>query len=358
MTDPSGAATSITGDAGVIDCDVQTVVPKVDALIPYLTDHWKEYVAQSAFRGPVDTAYPKGFATTARAGTQPPGGGPAGSDIETTCRQALAGVEFAILNNVYSVDSVHNPDSAMAMARSVNDWTATEWLPRDARLRASMTVPIQQPTIAAEEIARAGGRDRFVQVLLPARTRIPLGNRVYHPIYEAATRHGLTIGIHFGGAPGNAPTGVGWPSYYIEEFAGMAQVAQSQVASLIAEGVFERFPTLTVVFIEVGWTWVPSLMWQLDRAWRSTRRTVPWVRKPPSDAIREHIRLTLTPTHAPSQSGLLAQIVEQMGTDEMLLFSSAYPREHGEDPSAILSELPRKVVRRIRSENARATYRL
>ena len=58
----------------VIDADLHNVVPSVEALVPYLADHWREYVRQSAFRGPVDTAH---LATeeTVRCGiVQVPGG--------------------------------------------------------------------------------------------------------------------------------------------------------------------------------------------------------------------------------------------------------------------------------------------
>ena len=62
-------------------------------------------------------------------------------------------------------------------------------------------------------------------------------------MYEAAEAHGLPIGIHFGGQGGHPITGAGWPSYYIEDHAGMSTAFQAQVISLVFEGVFERFPT-------------------------------------------------------------------------------------------------------------------
>src|SRR5262245_8203053 len=140
---------------------------------------WVEYVKQSAFRGPTDTSYPKGAASSARPDAAPPAGGPPGSDLPTLRQQALdEGVEIGVLNCLYAVDSVHNPDSAMALARAVNDWQVVEWLEKEPRLRASIVVPSQNPTMAAPEIERVGRRRGFVQVLLPAQTRLPLGNRL------------------------------------------------------------------------------------------------------------------------------------------------------------------------------------
>ncbi len=86
------------------------------------------------------------------------------------------------------------------------------------------------------------GDPRFCQVLLMSRTSEPLGRQRYWPIYEAAAEAGLPVGIHAFGYSGHAMTNGGWPSFYIEEVQEHATSAQAQVASLVVEGVFERFP--------------------------------------------------------------------------------------------------------------------
>jgi predicted TIM-barrel fold metal-dependent hydrolase len=317
---------------GVIDADLHNAVPKIDALFPYLAPVWVEYVQQSAFKGPADTSYPKGAPST---GTDAP-------DLDTFQRQALGEtVEVGILNCLYAVDSIHNPDSAMALARAVNDWQIAEWLDKEPRLRASIVVPSQNPTMAADEVRRAAKHSRFVQVLLPARTRAPLGNRLYRPIFEAAVDHDLVVGVHFGGSPGNPPTAAGWHSSYIEEYAAMAQVAQEQVESMAADGLFAELPRLRVAVIECGWTWLPPLMERLG-----------------ADAIRPHVKLTLTPTHPPPRPGVLAEVVARLGSDEMLMYSSDYPHVHAESPVEILAGLPAETARKIKSENARSFYHL
>ena len=54
----------------------------------------------------------------------------------------------------------------------------------------------------------------------------------------------------------------------MEEHHSVAQTMQAVVASLVFEGVLERFPELRVVIMEGGLGWVPSLV----RAWTSTGR--------------------------------------------------------------------------------------
>jgi predicted TIM-barrel fold metal-dependent hydrolase len=345
----------------VIDCDIHNVVPSVEALVPFLSDHWREYIRQSAFRGPVDTSYPPGVPTSARPGSKPPNGGPPGSDLELIRQQVLDAwdAEFGILSCAYAVDSIHNPDSADAMARAVNDWQVAEWLDQEPRLRASLVIPSQQPQLAAREIDRIGDHPGFVQVFLPVRSEALYGNRRYRPIFEAAVRHDLVVGIHFGGSPGNPPTASGWPSYYLEEYVDMASIFQSQVLNMIVEGLFDEFPTLRVALIEGGFTWMSSLMWRIDKEWRGLHREIPWNRRLPSQYIREHIRLTIQPIDAPPTEKQLLEVVDQLGSEDLLMFSTDYPHWHFDTPEEALPvTLPDNLKRKIMSENARAFYRL
>jgi predicted TIM-barrel fold metal-dependent hydrolase len=245
------------------------------------------------------------------------------------------------------------------MAAAVNDWLVAEWLEKEHRLRASVVVPTHVPDMAAQEIDRVGGHPGFVQVLLPVRSEAPYGNRRYLPIFEAAVRNNLVVSLQFGGAPGNPPTGSGWPSYYIEEYVGMAQVFQTQVLNLIVEGVFDRFPELRIALVESGWTWLPSLMWRIDKDWKGLRREVPWNTRVPSAYIRDRMRVSLQPMDAPEDPEKLLQIMKQLGSDELLMFSTDHPHWHFDDPSdALPAGLSPTLRSKILRDNARAFYQL
>jgi predicted TIM-barrel fold metal-dependent hydrolase len=357
----AGSVGSVPTGQVVIDCDIHNEVPKGQALFPYLPEYWVEHMTNTMFKGPTESSYPPGSPVAARPGSKPDDDTPAGSSLALLQEQVLdpSGVQYGILNCLYAVDSLHNPDAAVALASAVNDWQIAEWLDKEPRLRASIVVPSQIPALAAREIDRVADHPGFVQVLLPARTQHPLGSRLFHPLWEAIARHDLVAGIHFGGVPGNPPTPSGWPSYFFEEYVGMASVFASQVTSIIVEGVFDQFPTLRVALLEAGFTWLPPHMWRFDKEWRNLRRLVPWVKRAPSEYIREHMRLTIQPLDAPPEPRQLLQVVDQLGSDELLLYASDYPHRHAADPEqALLRHLPEALARKIRGENARALYRL
>lgn len=342
----------------MIDCALYTQIPSVLALYPYLSSWWQDYIRESGFAGPERMGYPIDSPLTLRAAALPAHA--AGPDLVTQYIQLLDawGISHGVVSCPFNVASLHNEDLAAALASAANAWQQAEWLARDARLRASLLVPGQNAALAAAEIDRLGGEPGFVQVLLPVLAEAPYGKRRYWPIYEAAQRHGLAIGIYDGGANVSG-TAVGQPTYALEEYVDRAQAFQSQVLSLVSEGVFVQFPELRVVLLGSGCTWLPSLLWRFDKNWRGLRREVPWLEQPPSHYVHRHIRLTLQPFDAPDGAASLPRFVEACGSDQLLLFSSEYPYWHGEPPEQALPEdVPAALRVKILEENARAVYRL
>jgi uncharacterized protein len=138
----------------------------------------------------------------------------------------------------------------------------------------------------------------------------------------------------------------------------MAHVFQSQLMSLVAEGVFDQFPELRIVCAESGWTWLPSMLWRLDKEWKGLRREVPWVKRAPSEYILEHVRFTLQPVDAPPEPQFLIETLEQIGSDDLLLFSTDWPHYQYDTPAeAFPLDLPPAQTAKILRENAVAFYR-
>jgi predicted TIM-barrel fold metal-dependent hydrolase len=64
---------------------------------------------------------------------------------------------------------------------------------------------------------------------------------------------------------------------------------------------------------------------------------------------------------APPDAAHLLQVIDQLGSDELLMFSTDYPHWHfsPDDPhQAVPAGLPEGTRRKILSENARDFYRL
>ena len=342
---------------GAIDCDIHPSIPGLDALLPYMPDTWREIIQIRGIDGLNSISYPARSPLTARPDWSPEKGKPAATlaQIQRECLDPF-GSAIAICNCLYGVQLLFSEDMAAAFARAVNGWMAAELLDRDPRLRASIVVPIQNVELAVDEIERCAQDPRFVQVLLLASGDHPLGKRMYWPIYAAAARHKLPIGIHAGSNYHNPPTAVGWPSYYTEDYVAQAQAFQSQLTSLFCEGVFNRYPDLKVVLLESGWTWLPAHLWRLTKYWRGLRMEIPWADRSPADVVRSNVRLSLQPTDAPPDAASLQRIIEHLQSDELLLFSTDYPHWQFDGMAAIPEGLSPALVRKVTVDNPRATY--
>jgi predicted TIM-barrel fold metal-dependent hydrolase len=342
---------------GGIDCDIHPTLPGLQALFPYLPEHWRETFTLRGMHELVSNNYPPGSPLSYRPDWRPRDGS-TDSMLTQLREQALDpwGTHVAICNCLYGVQLLHSEDMAAAIARAMNEWTARELLDREPRLRASIVIPVQNPQLAAEEIERCAPDRRFVQVLMLAMGDTPLGRRAHWPIYAAAVRHGLPVGIHAGSSYHNPTTPTGWSSYYTEDYVNQAQAFQTQLASLIYEGVFTKFPELRVVLIESGFTWLPACVWRLTKFWRGLRSEVPWVGRSPAEIVRDNLRLTLQPVDAPPQTAQLERFWEHMDSDEMLLFSTDYPHWQFDGDAALPESLPAAMRRKIMIDNPLATY--
>jgi len=311
--------------AAAIDCDVHPPVPTMGRLRDHLDERWRDFVLEHGVRS-LETTYEMVRAPLFRR---------PGADPAQPVREDL-GVGTAILHCLAGVQAFHSEDLAAALAAAVNDWVRAEWLDRDPRLRASIVIPQQSAELAVREIERLAGDQRFVAVLLLGRGETPLGRRPHWPIYEAAERHGLAVAIHPGGNVGSAITPVGWPSHLCEDVVTAASVLQAQLLSLVAEGVFRRFPRLRAVLLESGVTWLPGFLWRADKDWKGIRREIPWVDRLPSEIVSEHVRFSLHPFDGPPD--VYPELVEQAGGDHMFLFATDHPHWSLEAPLPGLSE--------------------
>ncbi len=97
------------------------------------------------------------------------------------------------------------------------------------------------------------------------------------------------------------------------------------LATMLFDGVFDRFPLLRIGVIEQGAIWVPSWMRQMESAFEAFVKHEDRVRSlelRPSEYVRRSMKFTPYPTED------VGWIIEQAG-DEVAMFNSDYPHVEG-----------------------------
>lgn len=340
-----------------IDCDIHPAMPTTKLLLPFLDEYWANQIVVRGIDGLNLASYAPRLPLTARPDWRH-GDAIPGSRLETIRRDALDGFgsSLAILNCLHGAQATFSEDLAAALCKAINDWLVVEWLDKEPRLRASILVPMQSPELAVEEIERRAKDHRFVQVLLLAGGDEPLGKRRFWPIYAAAEKHGLAIGIHAGSQNRIPSTSIGWTSYRFENYVAQSQVFQAQLLSFVMQGVFSKFPKLTLVLIESGVTWLPATMWRAIKIWRAMRMEVPWVNRSPADIVREHVRLTVQPFDCSGDPQEVERTIAHIGSQDMFLFASDYPHWQFDGDDPMPKGFSPELARRIRVDNPLATY--
>jgi predicted TIM-barrel fold metal-dependent hydrolase len=357
-------------DLTLIDSDIHQTISKPDDLYPYMPEVYREQMVDQGLRVP-SSGY---FTIPLRAGRNDLsyGGDPAkhsyvklGDDFELFKREHLDvwNVDYALLTGGtgYGTSTIPDPDFGAAICRAFNDWTLEHWAARDGRLIVAINLCASDPQRAIEEIDRLGDHPKVKAVMLPSGSRLPYGNRFFHPIWRACEEHGLVVGIHpgaEGAGMAGPPTGVGYPTYYIETRMARPQMGMAHAVSLIAEGVFVKFPRLRFLFNEMDQFWAVGLMWHMDADWKSLREQTPWLKRLPSEYFREHVRIGSQPMLEPERHEQFFAMLDAMYAEETLVYCSDWPHFDWDDPATTFPRLPERLHRRVFVENARELFGL
>ena len=369
VTAPTLTAPAKRVDVKIVDCDVHATPRSPDEFASYIPEPWRSkgwpravYAANSASL----YAAPMGGKplTSGRIDARPPGGGPPASDPAWLEKQlfAEAGVDVGIIMPLV-VRPMANPEHESAVCAAANNWLADTWLGRynaHERFRGALRICTAAPDLAAAEIDRWAGHPYFAEIMVNPYDATPLGHPQFDPIYRAASRAGLVIAIHVSRSPGmHLLTPVGFASYFAEHQGVSYPLAyMTHFISLLCEGVFERFPDLRVSVVEGGFTWLPPVMWKLDRLWETFRSEIPNVRRRPSEYLAEHVRFTTQPIDEPARLKDLDVIFDWYDYSRLLLFSTDYPHWDFDNPHTVLSRFPAAIRERVAYRNALEFFRL
>jgi predicted TIM-barrel fold metal-dependent hydrolase len=356
----AGLARGAGAQTLLIDTDVHEYLKSGTSLLPYLDPAWQHYITQygwdmTGFPSENPYTMPSTDGITARAEWVLPDRTMA-TDVAAMRAHLLdgVGVTHAILNGFFQPSAQRGQyEFATALASAYNDWQIHEWLEKEPRLRGSVHVVAHDPKSAAREIDRVAEHPQIVQAFLPTVTNLEYGDPHYRPIFEAAARTRLVVAFHHGP---HTRTVLGYPRYFIQWHTTAApQAAMNQLLSLICNGLFDHLPELKVAFLETGIAWVPWFMWRLDQQYRELRLEVPWVKRLPSDHMRDSVRISTQPATDVTPTNF-AKLVEMTDSDRMFMFSSDYPHYDADGADRWLPGLPEGLGRRIRYQNALETY--
>ena len=162
------------------------------------------------------------------------------------------------------------------------------------------------------------------------------------PVWAQAQEAGIPIVFHVGGTgdlldPAYFRNGLPIPpdfhggeeNFRSVDYMGIAHPPMQTLATLIFDGVLERFPSLKIGVIEQGAIWVPGWARRMESAIDAFERHEERLQKlslRPTEYIERQIRVTPYPTED------VGWIIDNIGPD-VCLFSSDYPHvEGGRDP--------------------------
>jgi uncharacterized protein len=214
----------------------------------------------------------------------------------------------------------------------------------DPRLLATCYVPLRD-FAKSREIAREAIAAGAKALLVPS--GCPRGHAPSHPglfpVWEQAVEAHLPVVFHVGGGLRAADDRLLDPDYFAnggppvpdfhggdENFRSVDYMAiptapMQTIATLIFDGVLDRFPALRLGVIEQGASWVPSWMRFMESAFEAFRKNEERLQKlalRPSEYVRRQVRATPYPAED------VGWITANAG-DEVCLFSSDYPHVEG-----------------------------
>ena len=355
------AAPQATVDVRLVDCDIHLAPRSDEELLEHVPAGLRARIGDGRTLATRTVYLP--FGNPARLDAYGDDGLPPGSDPDLVKRQLFGDerADFGIIAAL--VGQGADPALNAAVCAATNAWQAATWLAEeDVRLFGSIAVAVDDLAGAVAEIERWAGHPGFKQVLISHDTDRPLGHPQYDPLWEAASRHGLPVGIHFNDSHrlSLGATPLGHFRHYVTYHALTHPLEYAaHIASWICGGTFTRFPELRVVLLEGGFLWHRPLIARLAHQWEAKRTRMPGAGKDPVRCVREHIRFTSQPIEEADPARDVTGLLTLADGEHVLMFSSDYPHYDYDNPlRALPPGLTDETRRRIMCENARELYGL
>jgi len=156
---------------------------------------------------------------------------------------------------------VETPETAVRLARMVNDAFAEVVASKKGRFATLATLPLNDPAASVAEFERATTQLGFPGAMLFSNVNsIALSDERFWPLYEAANDQDAVLYIH-----PTTPVGVeAMTEYWLMPLCGFLFDTTLAAAKLVFSGVVERFPRIRWVLCHLGGT-IPFLVERLGR---------------------------------------------------------------------------------------------
>ncbi len=342
----------------VVDVDLH-LAERPEDLAPYTDLPWRRAVAEPTPNPPWSLSgalHP--WLGAARDATPP-----ARTPRELIAHMDTAGLSAGIVlpGPLLKVGALPTAAYAAALARAYNRWLDAEWLGCDGRIYGAIIAAPQIPDDAAREIAHAAAHPWVAGVLLPMGGVDPLwGDRRYDAIYAAATDANLPVILHGGGdllLPGSPNRGTQFASVFEQQAMSHPLAAMAHLVSMTSTGVFARFPTLRVLFLEAGISWFAHIVLRMDKEYNENRRDIPYYTDRVSAYLRRQVWLGTHPLESAAQPANLDAIIRLCGGIERIAFGSHWPLAGHDAVDRIAAAFPDATAcARVMGENAIALF--
>jgi predicted TIM-barrel fold metal-dependent hydrolase len=234
--------------------------------------------------------------------------------------------------------SMFHKTMVTTLASAFNDYLVNEVFPVSPRIKASVMINHRDPAAGAAEIRRVGDHPQFLAVYTEFGGNYePIGSAPHDPIFEAAVERDLAVVTHIGTFWQQfTPIAEGTRTW--TELVGISSVSicLAFVASMIMQGLFDKFPTLKVVVQEGGFWWLADFMARADDYYLShpgdikmTERKLEsgerFLRKLPSEYFESNIRFSSQPVCMPKNPKHFKMLMDVCFGEDLLMYSSDWP---------------------------------
>jgi predicted TIM-barrel fold metal-dependent hydrolase len=167
------------------------------------------------------------------------------------------GIDWTVLypTIALSYGKIVSLDYAVEVTRAYNNWLHQTYLRFSPRFKGMAIIPLQDPEEAVKELRRAVTDLGMLGAMMPSNgLPTPLGAKPYWPVYAEAERLGCSLAIH-GGC--HDRFGMDQLNMYVPDHAlGHPWGLAINCASIVYNGIFDRFPGVRVAFLEGGIAWL------------------------------------------------------------------------------------------------------